>query len=158
MVGGTINSGNVNTGEIQTIRGGGQKCGLWSGTLTAGGNGVVGFNIVNASGGHAQLVSGPGRLNSIQPYVLTSGSPVFFYDAQSITLSGVSVSGQNILATIPSAWQASFASGNTPSVMFAGQPFNVDIPFFSGLCVSCPPAGGTGFTVTYTPDTEPNFG
>lgn len=163
MVGGNVNSGNVNTGELMTIRGGSQHGCIYSGTINAGGNGVVGFGIQNASGGHVQLWSGPGRLNTVQPHVqLQSGVAVFFYDAGAITLSGISTSGFPILGTIPATYPGGYLIGAAgvgfqPSVAFAGQPFNVDIPFSSGLCAAIP-SGSPGFTCSWTPETNPLFG
>lgn len=156
MVGGCINSGNINTGEVQTVRGGGQKCGVWSGSLSVGT--AVGFNVVNSSGGQVLLVSGQGRLNSILPHInMQSGQPVYFYDAVAIVQSGTTVSGQIILASIPATYQGSWNSGYPQVLVNNGQPFNVDAPFFSGLCASIL-SGAPGFTVSYTPDTEPAFG
>lgn len=159
MLGAQPNSGSPNTGEFPQVRGGSLKAVVWSGSiLTAAAFGGVPGAV--AAGGHIQIASGAGRINSVLPHVATqSGLPVFFYDAQSVTVSGISVSGQNILGVLPGIHQAYFIAGFQSG---GGNPpwswrYEMDVPFLSGLCAAVP-SGTPGFTVTYTPDTSPNFG
>lgn len=155
MIGGNVNSGNVNTGELMTVRGGVQRGCVWSGSIAAGTNGVIGQGIYQASGGHAIFQSGPGRLNTVTPTVQFSGSAsVFFYDAGTITQSGISVSGFPIVGVIPANPPPSYTSGYQSVIVFGGQPLNVDIPFSSGLCAAIP-SGCPGFTVTWSVETNP---
>lgn len=158
MVGGNVNSGNVNTGELLTVRGGVQRAVIWSGSIAAGTNGVIGQGIYQASGGHVIFQSGPGRLNTITPTVQVSGSAsVFFYDAGAIAASGISVSGLPIIGVIPANPPPSFTSGYQSVIPFGGQPLNVDMPFSSGLCAAIN-SGTPGFSITWTPETNPAFG
>lgn len=157
-------SGDVFTGELLQVRGGGRAAAIWSGALnpnlTACPSGAV------ASGAHVCLYAGAGRLNSLMLHTqMVSGAPAFFYDAGAITLSGTSVSGQKIIGVIPTT----FAAGNPAGALVSGasiamntaapwngQPLNVDMPFNSGLCVSCP-SGTPGFTVSYTCEVSTAF-
>lgn len=159
MLGAQPNSGSPNTGEFPHVRGGSLKAVVWSGSLltNAAFGGVPGGV---SSGGHIQIASGAGRINSVLPHqAMQSGLPVFFYDASAVTLSGVSVSGQNILGVLPGIHQAYFiagfqSGGQNPPWSWS---YLMDVVFFSGLCAAIP-SGTPGFTVTYTPDTSPNFG
>src|SRR5438093_889232 len=100
VAGATVNSGFPNTGEIAVTRGGAQAACLWSGALAPVLTGCPAGALT--SGGHTQLWSGPGRLNTILVHsYLNSGQPVTFYDAGTITISGISVSGQRFIGIIP---------------------------------------------------------
>src|SRR3990167_196340 len=112
--GANFNSGAPSTGEVNVTRGGQFTAVIWSGALNPS---LVGCQTgAIASGNNVQLVSGMGRLNTIMPHsFLTSGQPVYFYDAAAITVSGVSVSGQRIIGIIPNTMRA-------PLVALSGNP------------------------------------
>ena len=140
-------SGDVFTGEIQTVRGGGRTSCVMSGSLLTNAALTTAPGAVQ-SGGHILLFSGGGRLNSIlqhQGVLSLSGVAVNFYDAAGPTVSGVSVSGQRIIAVL-NAPQGQSGQFNTTALA------NLDMPFASGLCVSAP-SGTPGFTVSFTPET-----
>lgn len=146
-------SGDVFTGEIQFVRGGGRGACIWSGALlpnlTATPSGSL------ASGGHVILYAGAGRLNHAFPQVLmTSGLPVFFYDAGAIAPSGTSVSGQKLIGILPPTF-AGAQSGN-PTSINPGVPISYDFPFNSGLCAAVP-SGTPGFSVSFTPEVSAAF-
>ncbi len=160
ILGGNPVSGGVNTGEQQHVRGGSYKAVVLSGALTpivvGGSPGItVPVVAVAALSMNAVLFSGAGRLNSILPHQqLTSGLPVYFYDAAS-SVSGLNVSGQSITALIPPTWIGGAVSGYPSNGMpWNGEPIRPDMPFYSGLCVSAP-SGTPGFVVSWTPDTVP---
>lgn len=154
-VGGNLYSGGPNTGELTYARAGAITACIWSGALAPSLTGCPAGAVT--SGGHTQLWSGAGRLNTIIPHaLLTSGQSVTFYDAGAITVSGVSVSGQRFIGLIPVTMRAPLValSGNqTLSVAWQDQ-ISVDMPFSSGLCVSAA-SGAPGFTVSFTPEVIP---
>ena len=151
--GANFNSGAPSTGEVNVTRGGQFTAVIWSGALNPS---LVGCQTgAIASGNNVQLVSGMGRLNTIMPHsFLTSGQPVYFYDAAAITVSGVSVSGQRIIGIIPNTMRAPLValSGNPVTTIAWEDRMIVDIPFSSGLCVSAA-SGAPGFTCSYTVET-----
>lgn len=148
-------SGDVGTGELQTVRGGGRCACVLSGSLLVTPN-VGGPPGITSSGGHILFFSGAGRLNSVLPQVTMSGGlAVYFYDAATLAPSGTSVSGQKIIGVIP-AFTMVALSGAGAQVPFTGQPFNVDMPFTSGLCAAIP-SGTPGFTVSWTPEAAPTY-
>lgn len=154
MLGAQPNSGSPNTGEFLQVRGGAQKAVIWSGSLLVNSAAFGGVPGGVSSGGHILIWSGAGRLNSVLPHTtMVSGIPVFFYDAVGPTISGVSVSGQNLLGVLPTPYQPYLVSGATPPWQWN---YPLDAVFLSGLCAAIP-SGTPGFTVTFTPDTSPNF-
>jgi len=165
MVGGQPLSGGAvpNTGEIPHIRGGSMKAAILSGGLAVS-LPILGVSGGVSSGGHAQIWAGTsgqgaGRLNSVMLHTqMQSGQSVVFYDASTIAVSGVSVSGQAILGVVPGPWTLGVLTGSGMlPVIWTGAPYNFDSPFLSGLCVAVP-SGAPGFTCTFTPDSSPPIG
>ena len=151
-------SGEVRTGEVPFTRGGGRTATVWSGNLLANSS-LTGAPGAVQSGGQVLLFSGPGRLNTIVAHaLLTSGQPVWFYDAGSPTVSGTSVSGQRILGFIPAPYRAPLAvvSGNIPTAVNWNDVIQLDMPFQSGLCAAAA-SGAPGFTVSVTLEPVPNY-
>jgi hypothetical protein len=146
-------SGDVQTGEVTVTRGGGRAACVWSGSLLTNAA-LTGAPGAVQSGAHVLLFSGAGRINTVVQHqnVLTlSGVAVNIYDAGSIAPSGVSVSGQRLLAVLNAP------GGVSGQFTLSTVPFAVDMPFSSGLCVSAP-SGSPGFTVSYTAEVvEPAF-
>lgn len=133
----------------QTYRAGSQTACLWSGALApsvARAPGAV------ATAGHVLLYSGGGRLNSVLVHQALAAAPaVYFYDSVSVTVSGVSVSGQLLIGMVPVSPQVTASGQATLSIVsFAGEPIRPEMPFFSGLCVAYP-SGCPGITVSFTP-------
>lgn len=160
MAGAVLQSGAPDTGEVRMTNGGQQTACVWSGNLLTDASltgcpaGAV------TSGGHIQLWSGAGRLHRIIPHaMLTSGQPVTFYDAGTITVSGVSVSGQRFIGRIPARAPATLAlaSGEADRVLSWNDVIDVQMPFTSGLCVSAA-SGAPGFTVSFTTESSPVSG
>lgn len=165
MVGGQPFSGGgfsglpANTGEIPHVRGGSFRACLASGALFSGTTqpaaGVGTVQLSNA--GEMLLWSGAGRLNSIIPLAwMTSGLPVVFYDS-AILISGgpLLTSGHCIVGRIPAVWEPSTAASGVGGIgSFTGQPLNMDVQFYSGLCVNCK-SGQPGWIATWTPDSSP---
>ena len=152
QLGGQLYSGAPRTGEVQVVRGGGLSVSVQSGNILANsflstcGPGSV------SSGGHILFFSGAGRLNNILPHTtMTSGVPVFFYDAATLAASGTSVSGQRVIAVLPTPFQSYQVSGNTPPWQWR---YETDTPFSSGLCAAIP-SGCPGFTINFTPEVVP---
>jgi len=146
-------SGDIQTGEIPFTRGGGRTSCVFSGSLLTNTALTAAPGAVQ-SGGQILLFSGAGRLNNVLVHqFLTSGQPVWFYDAGTITVSGISVSGQKIIHLIPNNFPAALAvaSGNTQTVVNWNWTYQVDMPFQSGLCVAAA-SGAPGFTVSFTPE------
>ena len=132
MGGALLSSGGVDTGEINWTRGGQAVACLWSGSLapdlSACPTGAI------TSGGHTRIVTGAGRLNTVIPHISGAVS-VFFYDAGTISLSGLGFSGQKMIGQIAASTQT---------------PASLDVPFTSGLCVAAG-SGTPGFSFTFTP-------
>lgn len=154
VLGGVQVSGFADTGEVRINRGGTRNACVWSGniltnaSLTGCPEGSV------TSGGHIQLWSGQGRLNTIIAHaILTSGQPVTFYDAGTISVSGTSVSGQRFVGRIPPRSRATLAlaSGEVDTSVAWRDVIEVDMPFTSGLCVAAA-SGAPGFTCSFTPE------
>lgn len=151
VAGSSVNSGNVNTGEWLTTRGGGQCATIYSGwnsgtsLVAAGGN--AGPAVLGGS--DVLFVSGAGRLNTIIPLLAASGVGVTFYDAAVATSGGPFVSsGHKILGVLPpNTW-------NGTSVLGGPAPIPIDVPFQSGLCAAVR-SGCAGFSITWTPETNP---
>ena len=148
--GANLRSGFADLGEVAHTRGGFQTATIWSGALNPNLTGAPTGAV--ASGGNSQLWSGAGRLHTILPHsLLTSGQPVYFYDAGAITVSGVSVSGQKIIGIIPNSMRAPLAviSGQVQTTVAWEDQIVLDMPFTSGLCVSAA-SGAPGFTCSFT--------
>lgn len=155
--GAVINSGFPNTGEVPVTNGGMQNACVWSGALAPSLAGAPAGSVT--SGGHIQLWSGAGRLNKIIPHsIMTSGQPVWFYDAGTITASGISVSGQKIIGFVPprSRGGLALASGAIDTVVSWQDVIDLQMPFTSGLCVAAA-SGAPGFSISFTPETVRNF-
>lgn len=151
-------SGDVQTGEVTWTRGGGRTACVWSGSLLTNAA-LTGAPGAVQSGGHILLFSGAGRLNTILPHaLLTSGQAVTFYDAGSVALSGISVSGQRFIGIIPQTMRAPLValSGNQALTVAWQDRIEVDMPFSSGLCVAAA-SGAPGFTCSFTPEVNSNF-
>lgn len=161
FVAGTVrSSGDVQTGEVSVTRGGQRTACVWSGNILTTAALTAAPGAIQ-SGGNVLFYSGAGRLNTVMPHAyLTSGQPVFFYDAGTPTVSGVSVSGCKLIGIIPAPYQGPLAaaSGNLQTTFAWPQKIEMDMPFFSGLCASAP-SGAPGFTLSYTAEVnEPAFG
>lgn len=155
MAGATVNSGFPATGEVAFTRGGMRNGTIWSGALAPNLTGCPTGAIT--SGGQTTVWSGAGRLHSIIPHVyVTSGQPVWAYDAATPTVSGVSVSGQRILGYVPLTTPAALAvlSGNTQLSLSWNQVIVLDMPFTSGLSFAAA-SGAPGFSFSFTPETNP---
>lgn len=155
MAGATINSGFPNTGEVPVTQGGMYTAQTFSGNLLAHNGSGFSPGYIGSSGGHIQLWSGAGRLHKIIPHsILTSGQPVTFYDAGTITVSGISVSGTRIIGRIPARSRATLAlaSGEVDTAVSWQDVISVDMPFTSGLCAAAA-SGAPGFSVSFTPET-----
>ncbi len=154
VAGSTRSSGDLKTGELAHIRGGGRIASLYSGavapTLTSAPGSVAG-------GSDVLFFSGAGRLNaviiqsSIAPSL--SGVGLQFYDSAVPTSGGpFSSSGHKLL------FNALLAYGNSGQQGAFG-PFgviNVDAPFQSGLCYNSK-SGQPAFSVAYTPEVSAAF-
>jgi hypothetical protein len=158
VAGGNVNSGNVYTGEQNFTLGGGQSATIFSGMVSGvliNGAGVV--PNTTSQGADVQFYSGAGRLKDV--LVLTpsaiSGGRVIFYDAGVATSGGpFAASGHKIVGQIPQGF--GFGPGGTSGVPLVGggQALGFDFVFNSGLCANMV-SGAPGFTVTWTPETNP---
>ena len=173
MAGANINSGNLNTGEVNWTRGGAVRASVYSGALTMSGGGYSALS----SGGQILLFSGAGRLNSFTALFpagvalagngvigILSGLPIVAYDSVVLARSGlfldglIAESGRPILYTWHTSQMLSggllMLNNDAPGYV----PIQVDVPFNSGLCVMAI-SGSPGFVITYTPETNlPNPG
>lgn len=152
MVGGNVNSGAPNTGEVPMTRGGQFVAALYSGNVVSGGNLVSIVNLlgVKTAGSDVMLVSGAGRLNTIMPYTNAPGTAVTIYDAADVASGGPFVtSGHRPLAIVPGWPQNGAISGAGPF------PIPVDMPFSSGLCIALK-SGVNLFSLSYTVETNPS--
>lgn len=151
FVGGIVNSGHPNTGELATTRGGMVGFSAWSG-------GPVQLNSGSAvpvatTGDHAVLVSGPGRLNSafvINGVLSMSGVGITLYDAASVATSGpgtVPAAGRRVLGVLNAP------GGVSGQINLPGAIVPFDMPFALGLAVNAP-SGACGFSVSYTQETN----
>jgi hypothetical protein len=165
MVGGTLQSGFANTGEVPFTRGGQATGTVYSGAIAMG-TAAAGTGAL-ASGGSILFISGAGRLNSFTALFpagvalagngeagVISGASIVLYDSAITARSGVYTdgtigeSGRKILF----AWYPPrILSGMAPNT-FSFDPKPLDIPFFSGLCAMAL-SGATGFAISYTPET-----
>jgi hypothetical protein len=146
-------SGDVQTGEVSWTRGGNRTSCVWSGSLLTNAA-LTGAPGAVQSGGQILLFSGAGRLNSVVVHqFMQSGQPVWFYDAAGPTVSGVSVSGQRIIAVVPGTSPANpgVASGQFQVSVQWSHYLQPDAPFQSGLCAGAA-SGSPGFTVSYIPE------
>lgn len=147
MAGATVNSGTVNTGEVQMTTGGGIAATFYSGMAAPALTGAYGAVAV---GSDVLIFSGAGRLKdilTIGTILSLSGVQTTFYDAGAPVSGGpIPASGHRIIGVLPAAF------GVSGQVLGPG-PFGYDIPFNSGLCFNSR-SGQLGFTVTYTPETN----
>ncbi len=152
MAGACVNSGNVNTGEINYTRGGARTFCVYSGALLLGSGGSI--PLAAATTGHALWYSGAGRLNVILPHQGVSGAAGFFYDSAVVARSGTATyteSGYRVVGVVPAnTFGLVGVTGGGPV------PINCEVPFFSGLC-GCFPSGMAGVTFTITPETNQPF-
>lgn len=156
-------SGDLKTGEIQHVRGGGRCASLYSGALFSGTTQpAAGTNLVQLSNAGEMLFwSGAGRLNSVTVLaMMQSGQAVVFYDSAVLTSGGpFAASGHKILGRIPQTLEpaSSFlgASGTFTSFL-TSQPFYFDCPFTSGLCMNTR-SGAPGITIQWTPEVSNAF-
>lgn len=160
LAGAIVNSGFPATGEVPFTRGGMRNGVFWSGNLLTN-SALTGLPAGSVtSGGHVQVWSGPGRLHTIIPHqFMTSGQPIWFYDAGAISVSGVSVSGQRIIGIVPLTMPAALAalSGNIALNLHWQREIVVDMPFTSGLCYAAA-SGSPGASFAFTPETNPAVG
>jgi hypothetical protein len=155
LVGAVPNSGFPNTGEQATTRGGMQTCTVWSGGLLAPGSGFLPQGTVKTAD-QLLLVSGAGRLNTVFLHATgaftLSGVALAVYDGAAVEVSGatpalLAAGGKGLLAVMN-------APGGASGTLITGQtPVSWDMPFSSGLCVSCI-SGSPGFTLSYTRETN----
>lgn len=140
VIGSVRSSGEVQTGEVRTTRGGGRGFTRLSGII----------------GGDVLIYSGGGRLSSILVCNnLQSGQGIIFYDSAIATSGGpFAVSGHNVVGIIPPIWREG-ASGVINPWSTPGQPQQVDMPFKSGLCAAAVASGTPGFAISFT--TESNI-
>ncbi len=144
---GAVSSGSPDTGEQLTTRGGTRRYSVYSGGLITVNSGSLPLPLQLGSGGHVNIWSGAGRLNTVIPHQYISGAATVFYDAASIAGSGVgtfATGGYAVLGIIPANSFNGTNLGPLPPIQF-------DTPFMSGLSVSAP-SGSAGFTVTWTPE------
>ena len=108
MVGGNVNSGNINTGEVPYTRGGMQTACAFSGAIAMGTAAMPTGAI--ASGGSALITSGGGRLNSFTALFpagvalaghgvigILSGLPIVAYDSVVLARSDHEIFGSLLL-------------------------------------------------------------
>lgn len=176
MAGAVVNSGFANTGEVPWTRGGQLTATVYSGAIAMGVTAAHGPNgNALSSGGSILIVSGAGRLNSFVALypagvalagnganAIISGQPIVAYDSVITARSGVFTD-----ATISESGRKILFSWSPPSLVASGalvltnrgvyDPVPLDIPFFSGLCVMAL-SGSPGFTISYTPETNPAIG
>ena len=142
FLGGTpTSSGNVNTGELLFVRGGGRVTCFFSGSTL----------------GDTLIYSGAGRVNNfIMHTQLQSGVPAVIYDAAVATSGGpFGLSGHKFIFATPPTWGINaVGSGVNNPFNPASQP--VDMPFQSGLVVNLR-SGNAGFSFSWTPETGPSF-
>lgn len=163
LVGGTVNSGAVNTGEQRATYGGGQVSTIYSGMVSGVGiqsapGAITGVN--TAGGADLMLWSGPGRLKDVLVLQgVVSGQATIFYDGATPTSGGPFVaSGHRVLGFIPAGTATApgvfgLLGSGLPTVL-AGQVLSYDMPFHSGLIVNMK-SGGQGFTVSFSPEIVP---
>lgn len=140
-------SGNLDTGEVNTTRGGQLAYSINSGALLIG-SGTPGG--VGSALGQGLIVSGGGRLHTVFSHQSISGVAVYFYDSVTQALSGLVnhvLSGYSTVGIIP-------ANTFGPNLGPLAEPLKFDVPFHSGLCFSAP-SGAPGFTVTYSTEYSP---
>lgn len=146
------NSGFPNTGESQWTQGGMVVATVFSGGLLSPGSGFLPSGAVKTAD-QLLLVAGAGRINLVQPLAAISGTQLTFYDSSVAARSGVAgaESGYRVIGVVP---------GNTFNAPFGTlvgpYPLQMGMPFTSGLCVNCV-SGTPGFSVSFTPETNPTF-
>ena len=144
FVAGASASGDPQTNEVATTRGGSRTACVWSGSILTNAA-LTGAPGAVQSGNSILFYAGAGRLNTVfqhQAILTLSGVAVTFYDAGAVTASGTSVSGQRFLGILNSP-------GGVSGQLTLQAPFDFGTPFTSGLCASAP-SGTPGFTLSYT--------
>lgn len=98
------------------------------------------------AGGDVAITSGTGRVNMIVPHTTAlSGQAVLLYDSAVARSGGpAAASGHVILGGIPAS-PPTGASGTFAAAL----PIVLNVPFFSGLCVTGA-SGQVGFTVVFS--------
>ena len=147
LTGGILHSGDVNTGQFRSTKGGGQAATLFSGALLLGSGSMV--PVTNDGTGHVKLWSGAGRLDNVQALHAISGVEAIFYDSHVPAASGVATyasEGKRVLCRVPAN-----TIGLTPFLGGGPLPVDVGMPFHSGLCLSLP-SGAPGVTFSWTPE------
>jgi hypothetical protein len=131
--------------------GGFQTISIFSG----GSSSTLSGSAIGAISGDLLLVSGPGRLDFIQPHQAVSGAgPTLFYDsavaANGVTGGGpVAASGHKVVGVLPAnTWASANASG---AIGVIAPPYQFSMPFQSGLCVALR-SGSCGYTISWTPE------
>lgn len=147
-------SGDIQTGEIQHVRGGGRLASIYSGIL-------AGASLASAPGAVAlgpgvYFYSGAGRLNTVTTMVgLTSGVGINFFDSATVASGMVNASGHKFLWRLPAIGE--FPGNTTNSgALTPVAVYNVDAPFQSGLAVGAW-SGCPGFSVSWTPEVNSNW-
>lgn len=158
LAGANRSSGDVQTGEMSHVRGGGRTFCIYSGALTPAVTAAPGA--VAGGAGSVVFFSGAGRLNSfIQHTVVQSGAPIVFYDSAIACLSGlyttgtISASGMKIVGVFP---QPTNPTQSGTAILWNGEPTRFEFPFQSGLSALCY-SGAPGFSITMTPEVSSNF-
>lgn len=134
---------------LETLGGTRSAC-IFSGAVAPGLGGAPGAVAVGAD---VLFFSGAGRLAGVVLHQsLLSGLGITFYDSHAPVSGGpLSTSGHIIVGAIPSLI-------NTPSGSIVPLPVGLipmGVPFFSGLCVNSR-SGQAGYTVTWTPEANPD--
>jgi hypothetical protein len=155
LVGAVPNSGFPNTGEQATTRGGMQTATVFSGGLLSPGSGFLPQGTVKTAD-QLLLVSGAGRLNTVFLHgtgaFTLSGVQLAIYDGAAVDVSGatptlLAAGGKGFLALMNGP------AGLSGQTIIGQSPVSWDMPFSSGLCVSCI-SGSPGFTLSYTRETN----
>lgn len=139
-------SGWPATNEFAWTRGGMQSATFYSGNIVSGGQLVsyVAFGSV-AAGSDLLVFSGAGRLNTIYPLYAQSGTISILYDSHAVASGGpFATSGHRYLGAVPANTHDGLANAGP-------KPIQVDVPFFSGLCINFR-SGVAPFMITYTPE------
>lgn len=150
MAGANLSSGNVNTGELNQTRGGGQAASFYSGAVAPGLTCAPGSV---ATGSDVLIFSGAGRLKSVTPHQQISGVAITFYDGAAAVSGGpLYTSGHKPLGVVP----ANTFGGGPGETIFGAGPTTYGFgepPFQSGLIFNSR-SGQPGFTVTWIPETN----
>lgn len=158
LAGANVNSGNVNTGDVQYSRGGLQAMSIYSGMASGVSLAAAVANAGNAVavGADVLLVSGAGKIKDVILHQQQlSGLGITFYDAGIVASGGPFVSsGTKVVAIIPAGTTFITTASGLYQPLGNSQVFNFDKPFQSGLCVNLK-SGQPGFTVDFVVETNP---